>query len=123
MANQAGIQITIKAWLPTGKTIDEQFEALSIVKNAHASGDYAALLTASKIEAVQTEQKTRRMDDEPATAQATSGNQQGDADTSEPAEDDAPADPSDEPLVGSDWAVASEEEEADPQPRRKGKAA
>lgn len=65
MANQTGIQITIKAWLPTGKSLDEQYEALTIVKTAHASSDYAELLKAAKIEGVQTEQKTRRFEDVP----------------------------------------------------------
>lgn len=59
--NQTGIAIVIKAWLPAGKTLDEQFEALSIVKQAHETGDYSALLTASSVEEVKTEQKTRRM--------------------------------------------------------------
>lgn len=76
--NQTGIAITIKAFLPTGSTIDEQFAALSIVKDAHASGDYTALLKAAKVEEVKTEQKTRRVEDEPAT---TSDNTAGTADT------------------------------------------
>lgn len=59
--NQTGIAIVIKAWLPAGKTLDEQFEALSIVKQAHETGDYSALLAASSVEEVKTEQKTRRM--------------------------------------------------------------
>ena len=63
--NQQGIAISIKAWLPTGTTIDEQFEALSLVKQAHASGDYSALLAAAQIEAVKAEQKNRRVE-EPA---------------------------------------------------------
>lgn len=66
MANQTGIFITIKAWLPTGKNLDEQYAALSLVKAAHETSDYAPLLNAAKIEQVQTEQKTRRMDDAPA---------------------------------------------------------
>lgn len=61
--NQTGIAIVIKAWLPAGKTLDEQFEALSIVKQAHETGDYSALLAASSVEEVKTEQKTRRMAD------------------------------------------------------------
>ena len=65
--NQTGIAIVIKAFLPTGATIDEQFTALSIVKDAHASGDYTALLKAAKVDEVKTEQKTRRVEDEPAT--------------------------------------------------------
>ena len=37
--NQSGIAITIKAFLPTGKTLDEQFAALLVVKTAHETGD------------------------------------------------------------------------------------
>lgn len=58
-----GIAITIKAFLPTGKTLDEQFAALSIVKDAHASGDYSKVLAAAKIDEVKAEQKTRRVED------------------------------------------------------------
>lgn len=61
-ANQTGIFISIKAWLPTGKSLDDQFNALSIVKAAHTTGDYAPLLAAAVVESVQTEQRTRRMD-------------------------------------------------------------
>jgi len=61
MANQSGIAITIRAFLPTGKTLDEQFTALGIVRDAHATGDYTALLKAAAVEEVKTEQKTRRV--------------------------------------------------------------
>jgi hypothetical protein len=64
--NQTGIAIVIKAWLPAGKSLDAQFEALSIVKQAHATGDYAPLLAAANVEEVKTEQKTRRAEPEPA---------------------------------------------------------
>lgn len=84
--NQTGIAIVIKAFLPTGSTIDEQFAALSIVKDAHASGDYTALLKAAKVEEVKTEQKTRRVEDEPAT---TADNTAGTAET-EQTQEDAP---------------------------------
>lgn len=70
MANQTGIAITIKAFLPTGKTLDEVFAALSIVKDAHATGDYSAVLRAALVEEAKTEQKTRRVEDavqQPAT--------------------------------------------------------
>lgn len=63
--NQQGIAIVIKAFLPTGKTLDEQFNALSIVKTAHETGDYSPLLAASQDVEVKTEQKTRRIE-EPA---------------------------------------------------------
>lgn len=61
----SGIAITIKAFLPTGKTLDEQFTALSLVKEAHASGDYSAVLKAANIDEVKAEQKTRRVEEKP----------------------------------------------------------
>ena len=64
--NITGIAISIKSFLPIGATLDSQLEALTMVKDAHSSGDYGALLSAAKVEEVKTEQKTRRMD-EPAT--------------------------------------------------------
>lgn len=65
MANQQGIAITIKAFLPTGKTLDEQFAALSTVKTAHETGDYSDVLKAARIEEVKAEQKTRRVEEQP----------------------------------------------------------
>lgn len=67
--NQTGIAITIKAWLPTGKTLDEQLASLTIVKTAHETGDYAPLLAAAQIEAVQTDSKTRRVGETPAATE------------------------------------------------------
>lgn len=69
--NQSGIAIVIKAFLPTGKTLDEQFAALSIVKQAHETGDYAALLKAAHDVEVKTEAKTRRVE-EPVPAPVAS---------------------------------------------------
>ena len=69
--NQSGIAIVIKAFLPTGKTLDEQFAALSIVKQAHETGDYAALLKAAQDAEVKTEAKTRRVE-EPVPAPVAS---------------------------------------------------
>lgn len=63
--NQTGIAIVIKAFLPTGKTLDEAFNALSIVKSAHETGDYTALLAAAQIDEIKTEQKTRRIEVDP----------------------------------------------------------
>lgn len=63
MSNVTGIAIVIKAFLPAGKTLDEQFNALSLVKTAHETGDYAPLLAAAQIDEVKTEQKTRRVED------------------------------------------------------------
>lgn len=68
--HQPGIAITIKGFLPTGKTIEEQFTALSIVKTAHETGDYAPLLKAAQNVEVKTEQKTRRIEEPAAAAPA-----------------------------------------------------
>lgn len=69
--NQPGIAINIKAFLPTGKTLDEQFNALTIVKTAHETGDYSALLAASQDVEVKTESKTRRIEEKPEPQAAT----------------------------------------------------
>ncbi len=61
--NRSGIAIVLKAFLPTGKTLDEQFAALSIVKAAHETGDYAALLRVAKDVEIKTEAKTRRIEE------------------------------------------------------------
>lgn len=60
--NQTGIAITVKAFLPIGKTLDEQLAALTLVKTAHETGDYAPVLKAAIVEEVKSEQKVRRMD-------------------------------------------------------------
>lgn len=89
---QTGVAIHIKAFLPTGKTIEEQFKALSIVKDAHESGDYCTLLTAATIEEVKTETKTRRQGEAPATEAAAED---------EPATEQEP-DTVDEPQASTD---------------------
>ena len=68
--NQNIIAITIRAALPTGKTLDEQFAALSIVKQAHETGDYAPLLKAAQDVEIKTEAKTRRVEIAPQTPEA-----------------------------------------------------
>ena len=60
--NQQGIAISIRAFLPMGKSLDDQLAALSLVKTAHETGDYAALLTAAQDVEVKTDQKTRRVE-------------------------------------------------------------
>lgn len=59
--NQTGIAISIKAFLPFGKDIDSHFQALSLLKAAHESGDYSEVLKVASIDAVKAEQKTRRV--------------------------------------------------------------
>lgn len=66
MANQTGISVVIKAFIPTGKGIEDQLETLSAVKEAHETGDYASLLRLAKVDEVKTEQKTRRVESEKA---------------------------------------------------------
>ncbi|MDW9880476.1 hypothetical protein GOA90_25140 [Sinorhizobium meliloti] len=74
MANQNGIFIVLKAWLPVTGSISEQIAKLQMVEKAHASGDYAELLGAAKVEEIKTEQKTRRIEDEPVTTAETADN-------------------------------------------------
>lgn len=67
MANQTGVAIYIKAFLPTGKTLDEQFEALSLIKEAKTTGKFDAVLAQAIDVEVRTESKTRRIEEAPAT--------------------------------------------------------
>lgn len=67
--NQTGIAIIIKAWLPVSGPIKEQIASLQMVEAAHETGDYAELLKAASVEDIKTEQKTRRVEDAPATLQ------------------------------------------------------
>lgn len=61
MANQNGIAITIKGFLPTGKTLEEQFAAMSLVRGAQdddsAMAELISSLTDLKFDA---QIKTRR---------------------------------------------------------------
>lgn len=70
MANQNGIFITLKAWLPVEGSISEQIAKLQMVEKAHETSDYAELLKAAKVEDIKTEQKTRRVEDQPTTSPA-----------------------------------------------------
>lgn len=83
-----GIAIVIKAFLPTGETLDEQFDALSLVKYAHATGDYSKVLAAANIDEVKAEQKTRRIEDQPAAEPAQTSEPIDGASSSEPSNDD-----------------------------------
>lgn len=117
MANQTGIAIVIKAFLPTGKTLDEQFNALSIVKTAHETGDYAPLLAAASVEEVKAEQKTRRVDDAADPAPSSEP---------EPAPEPQPEAAQGEPVqeaFDTGPAEPSEPEAADPKKRSGSKAA
>ena len=62
--NKAGVAITIKAFLPIGKSLDEQFIALSLVKDAKDTGEYDLLLKAATEVEIKTESKTRRMEED-----------------------------------------------------------
>lgn len=75
MANVSGIAITIKAFLPAGKSLNEQHAALTLVTEAHASGDYSKVLAVAKIDDVKSEMKTRRVEDAPAPQTTTSGDE------------------------------------------------
>lgn len=92
--NQQGIAISIKAFLPMGRALDDQLAALNLVKTAHETGDYAALLAASQDVEVKTEQKTRRVDPIPVVSRVVSEEPQP-APAPDPGETtaDMPADP------------------------------
>lgn len=75
--NQTGIAIVVKAWLPLGPGLDGQIKSLQLVKDAHATGDYTALLNAAKVEDVKAEQKTRRIEDAPEPEPAAQPEQEG----------------------------------------------
>jgi hypothetical protein len=66
--NQPGVAIVIKAWLPVEGDLEAQIAALSLVKQAHETGDYSALLASAKVDEVKTEQKTRRIETAPVAA-------------------------------------------------------
>ena len=67
MANVNGIEIKLKAFLPTGKTLEEAHAALTLVKTAKDTGDYAPVLAAAMFDEIRVEQKTRREADETST--------------------------------------------------------
>lgn len=92
--NQQGIAISIKAFLPMGRALDDQLAALNLVKTAHETGDYAALLAASQDVEVKTEQKTRRVDPIPVVSRVV-GEEPQPATAAEPA---PAAEPEETPL-------------------------
>ena len=50
MANQNGIAVTIKGFLPTGKTLEEQFEAMSLVRAAQGDVSQLPMLAVEMID-------------------------------------------------------------------------
>ncbi len=66
--NQTGIAIVIRAFIPMGKSLDDQLTALTLVKDAHETGDYSKVLAAATIDDVKAEQKTRRGKDNDAAS-------------------------------------------------------
>lgn len=95
MVNQTGTAITIRAFLPAGKSIDEQINNLTLVKTAHETGSYSALLEAAKIDEVKTEQKTRRVPETQDVKEPTATEKQATVETTSTEEvetpDEAPA--------------------------------
>lgn len=70
MAIENGIAITIRAFLHTGKTLDEQFAALTMMKEAHETGDYTKVLAVAQIDEIKAEPKSRRTATEAAPVAA-----------------------------------------------------
>ncbi len=61
MANQNGITITIKGFLPTGKTLEEQFAAMTLVRWAQNDADELPALMGKLIDfSFDAKIKTRR---------------------------------------------------------------
>lgn len=87
--NQTGIAIVIKAFLPIGKDLDEQLAALTLVKTAHETSDYSALLAAAHVDDVKTEQKTRRVDETTQAADQAAAEINEDRQPAQPADTDA----------------------------------
>lgn len=98
MANQSGIAISIRAFLPTGKTLEEQYDALTLIKEAKTTGKFDAVLAKSLDIEVKTESKVRRTADAPAGEQQQGGEQTqggeqqqtGDGEQNQPDEIDPP---------------------------------
>lgn len=66
--NQSGLAISIKAFLVMKPNdLDQNLKALTLAKEAHETGDYTALLAAASVDEVKVEQKSRRVEDEPAS--------------------------------------------------------
>jgi hypothetical protein len=106
--NKTGVAINIRAFLPTGTGIDENFMALAMVKDARDTGDYSKVLAASTIDEIAFKQVNRRVPDAAAPATTTEALLEADP-AAVPADDDGAAAP----------AAADAEEE----PKRRGKAA
>ena len=61
---QNGLSITIKAFIQLKpRDLNHQLEMLTLAKQAHETGDYAALISAAQINEVRVEQKSRKVDD------------------------------------------------------------
>lgn len=69
--SKTGLAITIKAFLTLKPNdLEQNLAALTLAKEAHETGDYSKLIAAAEIDSVGVAQKTRRVDDEPAEAEA-----------------------------------------------------
>lgn len=61
MANQNGIAITIKGFLPTGKTLEEQFTAMTLVRAAQDDPEQISSLAVQLTDySFDAQMKTRR---------------------------------------------------------------
>lgn len=95
--NQSGVEITIKAFLPTGKTVDQQFSALTLIKEAKETGDFSAMIGACEDVSIKTTVRSRRVE-EPKAAEMPNFDPAPEAFTEvEPAVEPAP--------VRADWVL------------------
>lgn len=60
--NQSGISIKIELFVPTGTSIEEAYTALSMVRDAAETGDYAGVLAKGQIDHISIKQVNRRVE-------------------------------------------------------------
>lgn len=69
---QTGLSITIKAFIHLKpRDLNHQLEMLTLAKQAHETGEYAALIAAAQITEVKVEQKSRKVEEVAAPTPAT----------------------------------------------------
>jgi hypothetical protein len=62
---QPGLVISIKAFIPLTRDLNQNLEALTLAKQAHETGDYSHLIAAATVDEVKVEQRSRRVEDAP----------------------------------------------------------
>jgi len=103
--NQSGVEITIKAFLPTGKTVDQQFTALTLIKEAKETGDFSAMIGACEDVSIKTTVRSRRVEEPKAEAPAPIINGYAEVGGSMPIGHLSPADETGYQRMQNDWSL------------------